>query len=222
MDRFCRRYQTVGFAFALGLVLVVALRHGHILFNPPALLAWLNALGPWTAPIFVAIHILATAVGVPASLLVMVGGARFGLWWGSLWSLLGSTLGAIAAFWVARYLLQGWFRRRFNRHKLLYRIDQLMDTHGVNCVLAVRFAPLSPFNLVNFLFGLTTVPVTAYGLGTLIGIAPGTVAYTWLGVAGLEAIEGRGLWSLTWALGFLAVLSLVPLYLQRRAGRRSS
>jgi uncharacterized membrane protein YdjX (TVP38/TMEM64 family) len=222
MRRFSRRYKFLWLGLGLGILLVVAIRHGHLLFNPQALFAWLEALGPWTVPVFVAVHIVATAVGIPGSLLVIVGGARFGLWWGSLWSLLGSTLGAIAAFWVARYLLQGWFRRRFARHKLLYRLDQIMDTHGVNCVLAVRFAPLSPFNLVNFLFGLTTVPVTAYALGTLVGIAPGTVAYTWIGLAGLEAIEGRGLCQLTWALSFLALLSLVPLYLRRRSTRRSS
>lgn len=126
-------------------------------------------------------------------------------------------MGAIAAFGVARYLLQNWFRRRFGRHKYLSRLDKLMDTHSLNCVLAVRFAPLSPFNLVNFLFGLTSVPLGAYALGTVVGIAPGTVAYTWVGLASLEAIEGKGLWPLTWALGCLALLSLAPLWWRKQS-----
>jgi uncharacterized membrane protein YdjX (TVP38/TMEM64 family) len=212
--------KTIWVLIGLGLVLALGWRHAALLFNPPAMLAWLQGLGPWTVPVFVGVHILSATLGVPASLLVLVGGVRFGLWWGSLWSLLGTTLGAVCAFCVARYLLQDWFRRRFHRHKILRQLDQLMDTHSMNCVLAVRFAPLSPFNLVNFLFGLTSVPVTAYALGTVIGIAPGTVAYTWIGLAGAEAIAGRGLWQLTCALGFLAVLSLVPLYLQRRSPSR--
>ncbi|NER83079.1 MAG: TVP38/TMEM64 family protein [Leptolyngbya sp. SIO1D8] len=201
----------------LGLILVLGWHHFSLLFNPQALLEALRALGPWTVPVFLTAHILATMVGVPGTLLVIVGGAKFGLWWGSLWSLIGATAGAIAAFWVARYLLQSWFRGCFAKHKIFQQIDKVMDTHSFNCVLAVRFAPLSPFNLVNFLFGLTSVSVSAYAIGTLIGIAPGTVAYTWIGLAGIEAIRGEGLWPLTLALGFLAILSLVPLYLRKRS-----
>lgn len=201
----------------LGLILALIGSNVTLLFDPQALFQALCSLGPWTVPVFLAAHILATMVGVPGTLLVIVGGAKFGLWWGSLWSLMGATGGAIAAFWVARYLMQDWFRDRFARRRIFQQIDRVMDTHSFNCVLAVRFAPLSPFNLVNFLFGLTSVPVGAYALGTLVGIAPGTVAYTWIGLAGLEAIQGKGLWALTLALGFLAVLSLFPLYLRKRA-----
>ncbi|MBE7385385.1 MAG: TVP38/TMEM64 family protein [Leptolyngbya sp. SIO1E4] len=201
----------------LGLILALLWHHIDLLLNPQALFEALCSLGPWTVPVFLTAHVLATMVGVPGTLLVIVGGAKFGLWWGSLWSLIGATVGAIAAFWVARYLLKNWFRNRFSKHRAFRQIDKVMDTHSFNCVLAVRFAPLSPFNLVNFLFGLTSVSVGAYAIGTLIGIAPGTVAYTWIGLAGLEAIQGEGLWPLTMALGFLALLSLVPLYLRKRS-----
>ncbi len=202
----------------VGAVLGGCIRYSSLILNPQALFDWLCSLGHWAIPVFLATHILATAVGVPGTLLVVVGGAKFGLWWGSLWSLIGSTLGAIAAFWIARYLLQDWFRDRFAHHRVYHHLEQLMDTHCFNCVLAVRFAPLSPFNLINFLFGLTSVPAPAYALGTLIGIAPGTVAYTWLGLAGVEAIQGKSLWPLTGAVGFLALLSLLPIWLKRRAG----
>lgn len=201
----------------LGFILALSLRHLELLLNPQALFEALCSLGVWTVPVFLTAHILATMVGVPGTLLVIVGGAKFGLWWGSLWSLIGATVGAISAFWVARYLLQDWFRDRFAKHQIYRNIDRVMDTHSLNCVLAVRFAPLSPFNLVNFLFGLTSVPLSAYAMGTLIGIAPGTVAYTWIGLAGLEAIRGEGLWPLTLALGFLGLLSVIPVCLHKQS-----
>ena len=204
----------------LALTLVVFSRHLALLFNPQALLTALCNLGPWTVPVFLTAHIFATMVGIPGTFLVLVGGAKFGLWWGSLWSLIGATVGAIAAFWVARYLLHDWFRNRFAKHPVYRNLDKVMDTHSFNCVLAVRFAPLSPFNLVNFLFGLTSVPVGAYSVGTLVGIAPGTVAYTWIGLAGLDAIRGQGLWPLTLALGFLGLLSVVPIYLRKQQSSR--
>jgi uncharacterized membrane protein YdjX (TVP38/TMEM64 family) len=200
----------------LGLIAIPGIDYWALLFNPQALFNHLCNLGSWTVPTFIVIHVLATAIGIPGTLLVLVGGAKFGLWWGSLWSLIGATLGAIAAFWLARYWLHDWFSDRFAHHRIYRNINQIMDTHSFNCVLAVRLAPLSPFNLVNFLFGLTSVPLSAYALGTLVGIAPGTVAYNWLGLAGLEAAQGKSLWPLTLAASFLALLSLFPLWLKKR------
>ena len=59
--------------------------------------------------LFLAAHIVANAIGIPGTVFVIVGGAVYGLWWGTLWSVIGATLGAIAAFWLARYLLHDWF-----------------------------------------------------------------------------------------------------------------
>jgi uncharacterized membrane protein YdjX (TVP38/TMEM64 family) len=211
------RKRSFWLLLGLGLGLVLVVQHFHLLVNPEAMFDMFMGLGPWSVPAFLMAHIIATMLGVPATLLVLAGGILFGLWWGSLWSLIGATLGAIAAFSVARHLLQDWFRRRFSQHTLMRNLDRLMDTHSFNCVLAVRFAPLSPFNLVNFLFGLTSVPLSAFALGTVVGIAPGTVAYTWLGLAGRDAIAGEGLWGLTLALGFLGLLAIVPIWIHRRA-----
>jgi len=62
-------------------------------------------------------------------------------------------------------------------------------------------------NVVNFLFGLTPIPLPHYALGTLIGIVPGTLAYTWLGASGVEALSGGDRWSLAIVLSLFALLS---------------
>ncbi|MEM6592695.1 MAG: TVP38/TMEM64 family protein, partial [Cyanobacteria bacterium P01_C01_bin.73] len=69
----------------------------------------LQGLGRWASVVFIAAHIVATACGIPGTVLVIAGGAVFGVAWGTLWSVIGATLGAIAAFSVARYLLRDWF-----------------------------------------------------------------------------------------------------------------
>src|ERR1700738_1904325 len=45
----------------------------------------------------------------------------------------------------------------------------------------VRLVPLFPFNLSNYALGLTGIPLRDYVIATLICMAPGAVAYTWLG-----------------------------------------
>ncbi|MEO0828352.1 MAG: TVP38/TMEM64 family protein [Cyanobacteria bacterium J06635_1] len=176
---------------------------------------YLDSLGMFKAMGFIGAHIIATAFGVPGTVLVIVGGAIFGVFWGTVWSVVGATLGAIAAFCLARYLLHDWFKQRFSRSKRLQQVNQMMHHQGLSCVMALRFAPISPFNLVNFLLGLTSVPMRHYALGTLIGIIPGTLVYTWLGVTGRDALHGESLLPLILCLSFLALLSVIPIVARR-------
>ena len=55
----------------------------------------------------------------------------------------------------------------------------------------MRLVPLFPFNLLNYALGLTHIPLLPYVVASLICMAPGTIAYTYFGYAGREAL-GRG------------------------------
>ena len=139
--------------------------------------------------------------------MTVAGGTVFGLVWGTLLSVVGATLGAMAAFFIARY----WAERHFRRYKTLHRFDLAVRNHPWSFVFIVRFAPISPFNLVNFLFGLTSVRWVPYSVATFVGIIPGTLAYTWLGVTGGEAIAGGDRGPFLLALGAIALLSALPM-----------
>ena len=190
-----------------------------ILFDHHALTELINGAGNWRAAVFIGAHTIAAALGVPGTVLVVLGGALFGLMWGTLWSILGATAGAVVAFWLARYLLHDWFKRRFCGHPrfkgLFKRLDHTMQEQALACVLAVRFAPISPFSVVNFAFGLTSISITPYTVGTLIGIIPGTLAYTWLGVTGVDALRGGDWWPLILCLSLLTAMSLMPIFAQK-------
>lgn len=204
-----------GFLIAGGILTACCWEPFLLLWDHAALIAYLNSLGTAKIVVFIGAHIVANAVGVPGTLLVIVGGAVFGVVWGTVWSVIGATLGAIAAFWLARYLLHDWFKRRFSQSKRLQQLNQMMHHQGLSCVMAIRFAPISPFNLVNFLLGLTSVQMRHYALGTLVGIVPGTLVYTWLGVTGRDALHGESLLPLLLCLSFLALLSVMPILAKR-------
>lgn len=175
-----------------------------------------NAFPLRSVSLFLAAHIVANALGIPGTVFVIVGGAVYGLWWGTLWSVIGATLGAIAAFWLARYLLYDWFAAKFKHNVYVQKISKTLCDKGLSCVLTIRFSPISPFNVVNFALGLTPISTRAYSLGTLIGIIPGTLIYTWLGVTGAEALSGGKLLPLFCCLLVLAIISAVPLIISRR------
>lgn len=171
---------------------------------------WVHPLERGGAVLFISLYVVLTAVGVPGTILTVAGGIVFGLWWGTLWSVLGATLGAIAAFSLARYFLHDWVSQRFAQHPQLQRFQQAVEKMPLQFVLAIRFAPISPFNLVNFLLGLTPLRLRTYAIGTFFGIMPGSLAYTWLGVTGQQAFAQGAILPLFLALMVLSGLSLLP------------
>jgi rhodanese-related sulfurtransferase/membrane protein DedA with SNARE-associated domain len=140
----------------------------------------------------------------------LAGGALFGPFWGSLWNLAGATLGATLAFLVARYIAEDWVARQAG--DLLKRLIDGAEAEGWRFVAFVRLVPLFPFNLSNYVLGLTRIPLYHYVIATLVCMVPGAVAFTWLGHAGRSALGGEAdaiRYGLL-ALGLLAAIAVLP------------
>ena len=199
----------------MGLLLLWRVTPVQLLFDHDALIERLHMTGWAGICWFILAHVLATVVGLPGTILVIAGGAVYGVLWGTVWSVIGATLGAIAAFWVVRYLLHDFFEHRFGHHPALKRLKSIIHHHALHCVLTIRFMPISPFNLVNFLFGLTPIGLKPYIIGTVLGIIPGTAIYTWIGMSGAKALHGDGVAELLIALAALAFLAALPILVKR-------
>lgn len=206
----------------LGCILLWLYTPINLLFDRSALICHLQMAGMWGVVLFLLGHLLATVLGLPGTILVVAGGAVYGVVLGTVWSVIGATLGAIAAFLLSRYWLHTWFVRRLGQHPLCQRLNRWICDNGLNCVLMLRFTPISPFNVVNFVLGLTPVSLRDYSVGTMLGIMPGTLAYSWIGASGVQALQGEGFVGLAIALSLLAVLSILPMVLRFYFQRRSS
>jgi uncharacterized membrane protein YdjX (TVP38/TMEM64 family)/rhodanese-related sulfurtransferase len=199
--------------FALALLLValaawVAVHRDQI--NLATLDARLDTLGLWAPIGYVVLYALATVAFAPGVVFALAGGALFGLLWGSLWNLTGATLGATLAFLVARYVAGDWTTRKAGG--LLKRLKDGVEAEGWRFVAFVRLVPLFPFNLSNYVLGLTRIPLRDYVIASLVCMAPGAVAYTWLGHAGRGALAGEAdavRYGLL-ALGLLAAIAVLP------------
>lgn len=181
----------------------------------------MRGLGFWAPLGYVVVFALGTVVLAPGAIFGLAGGALFGPIWGTILNLCGATLGAIAAFLVARYLAEDWVRR-----KAAGRLENLIagvEGEGWRFVAFVRLMPLFPFNLANYALGLTRIPLAPYVLATLVCMVPGTLAYTWLGYAGREALAGndRGVHYGLMALALLAGIALLPRLMRRLRGEKT-
>lgn len=199
----------------LGAILLFFTTPLRNLLNQEILSFWLQRLGIWAVPLFISTYVLVTVLGLPITIHTLTGGMVFGLGWGSLWSTLAATLGAVGAFCLTRYLFRDWAAAKFGQHKLLKKWHQALEHNSFSLVLSLRFAPIAPFNIINFLLALTAINLKIYTLGTLIGVIPGTIAYTWLGASGKTALQGSDASSFILASVFLVFLSVSPLLFKR-------
>lgn len=201
---------------AAGIALALAFR-GRL--DPAALEQWIGDLGLLAPVAYVLLYSLATVLFLPGTLFALAGGALFGPLWGSLLNLLGATTGAGLAFLIARHIAGERVASRAGGR--LKQLIEGVEAEGWRFVALVRLVPLFPFNLTNYALGLTRIPFTTYVLTSLIAMAPGAIAYTWLGHAGREALAGNasairhGLI----ALGLLAAVAFLPRLVTRLRGR---
>jgi uncharacterized membrane protein YdjX (TVP38/TMEM64 family) len=58
-----------------------------------------------------------------------------------------------------------------------------VENDAFKVVLLTRLSPLFPYNVLNYAYGLTNVPLRTYTLASWIGMLPGTLMYAYLGSA---------------------------------------
>jgi uncharacterized membrane protein YdjX (TVP38/TMEM64 family) len=183
----------------------------------------ISTLGFTGAIVYIAVTVAAAVLFVPGLILTLGAGATFGLFRGTVVASLGSTLGAGAAFLVGRYLARKQVARWVAGNPRSAAIDAAVQKDGGKIVLLMRLSPVFPFNLLNYLFGLTGVGFWSYLLASWIGMLPATVMYVYLGAAGRAAtkaaatgpagLDGK---ALLWGMGLAATIALTW-YLTRMA-----
>jgi uncharacterized membrane protein YdjX (TVP38/TMEM64 family) len=158
-------------------LLLIARQAGGLL---PRFAEWLAGLGPAAPLVFAAVYLAATVLLVPGSLLTLAGGALFGVLRGTVIVLVAATLGASAAFLIARYLARERVARRVQRDERFAAIDRAIGASGLKIVVLLRLSPVVPFNLLNYALGITSVRFVDYLIGCA-AMLPGTLLYVYYG-----------------------------------------
>ncbi len=175
----------------------------------------LDDLGAWAPLVFMAAYALAAVAFLPAWIFTVAAGVLFGPFFGFVYALAGATAGATLAFLAARYAASDWVAEKAGG--LVKRVITGVEREGWRFVAFVRLVPIFPFNLLNYALGLTRIDLVHYVAATFICMAPGSLAYVWIGYAGAEAIAGgeRAVQAVLIAIGLLAVAVFLPRLIRR-------
>ena len=168
------------------------------------------------AGIFFVFYVLVTGLSLPGAVVMTVAaGALFDLLWGTVIVSFASSLGALLAFLVARYLLRDSIQSRFGNR--LHAVNEGMSKDGAFYLFTLRLVPVFPFFLINLLMGLTTIRTGTFYWVSQAGMLAGTLVYVNAGtqLAQLESLSGiisPGL------LVSFALLGLFPLLAKKALG----
>ncbi len=212
VHRMMPRWQWRTWAFLLVVVSIVAgllfdALFGRIIpLRPEGIRDWLDGLGPWGPLVFVVLLMAAVVVSpVPSVPLDIAAGLTFGLFWGTVYVLIGAELGAIIAFLIARRLGRPRLARRLPAAAMA-SIDTLTARRGVRALILMRLLPVFNFDWVSYAAGLTSLSARAFALATFVGMIPPVVAIVAVGATlpGNPVLAGT-------ILAILVLAVLIPL-----------
>ncbi|ACM20100.1 iron-sulfur cluster-binding oxidoreductase, CCG domain pair-containing, and membrane protein [Geotalea daltonii FRC-32] len=198
------------FLAALAAVIILVRVGGASQYLEPEKLRTLFAGFGVVAPlVYIACYIVAPALMFPGLPLSIAGATVFGPFWGVVYTIIGATLGACAAFLIARYAARDWVERRLVGSRW-NKLDDETGKNGWKAVAVTRLIPLFPFNLLNFAFGLTQISFLQYAVATFIFMLPGTIAYITFSSSLLGVLKGRVSREFFIGIGLLVAVSLIP------------
>jgi len=176
---------------------------------------------PWLGPIFVAAYASIAAFAAPVSPLAYGAGAIFHTLRGSIFVWIGSMIGAIAGYWLARGVWAGTAHRLLGRYQ--NKLNEIKRSNVFLTTLRLQLLPIVPFGVFNYAAGASRLSFLPFILGTAIGVIPGTVAAVYAGdriVAGFTG-GGKSAFLIAGAVMLaLLVLSFIPTIVNKLRGRR--
>ncbi|MBD1373070.1 TVP38/TMEM64 family protein [Hazenella sp. IB182357] len=174
-------------------------------FTPDKIQAFILSFGVWAPILYIFLYAVRPLFFFPALILTLTGGLTFGPFWGTLYDLIGASLGAYLAFGISRWLGRDTVRKLIG--KRLQSFEAQADKYGFRTILFLRLVPLVPFDVINYGAGLTKIRFRDYAIATTIGIIPGAFAFNYLG-SSLHHIFSPTFFV---AVGFVVLLSITPL-----------
>ncbi len=218
--------KTVSRAVGIAIPIVFGLLVGRLL-SPwmPQFADWVKALGVWAPIAFLGAYVIVCILMLPAFILIMVGGAVFGMVKGSALVMTGAIIGGTCAFLLGRYVAREQVSKRVAKNATLSVIDRVIGEDGLKLVFLLRLSPVVPFVLTNYALGVTRVRLRDFVLGTF-GLTPIVITYAAFGSAtgagpradGSSPISG---WVLGVGIVATVVLGLILVRITQRALREA-
>jgi uncharacterized membrane protein YdjX (TVP38/TMEM64 family) len=116
---------------------------------------------------------------IPASLMSILAGNIFGPHKALMLSMIGCFGSGTVAFFLSRILGRSFVDKLLKGKSMT--LDSNVENHGFKIMLIMRLSFIFPYDPLSYAAGLTKMKYRDFILGTLIGVLPEMVSYSFMG-----------------------------------------
>lgn len=181
---------------------------------------WVSGFGVMAPMAYIFVWAILPIFFFPVPVLALAGGLSFGLVDGTIYTLIGAMVNSSLMFLLANILAKDMVSKYLEDKlpdKWWDRFQSADGKEGFLIVLICRLIPIMPYNVINYVSGLTKIRFSNYFLATLIGIFPGTVIFLNVGDKILDVKSPEFIMSIV----FVVILTVVSVVLGKYVSKKS-
>lgn len=180
------------------------------IFSPMVIKHFVESFGPWGMGVYIFLYILNTiSLFPPIAIMSLSAGFLFGPVKGFVALSAGAFLGTSATFFLARQF-GAPIVAKFVKGEKAMKFQENLGKNGFFVILPIRLVGFPPWEVVNYVSGLSKITYRAYISATMIGILPAIVIQVFFSdrLASFDLKDP----TLYMAIGAFVLLAVVPAF----------
>lgn len=149
--------------------------------TPEAIQKLVVSIGWWGPVFYLFLFTIRPLFLFPAIVFTLAGAMAFGPVWGTLYGVIGATLGACLCFGLTRVLGREKIEKLSGGCLKLNVLNHCTAGHGLRTILFTRLVPIFHWDIVSYAAGLSKIGFFDFAVATILGAIPGAVAYNFVG-----------------------------------------
>ena len=188
-------------------------------FDCPSVTVFVRGFGPWAPLAYAAIYTISSPIPFLAVVLSAAGGLLFGPFRGTLYALSIATASSLIPFSLARRLGHDWVESKLRGKRLEGVYQQSGGKNGFLFIFLMRLFPALPWEVQNYVAGLTNVSIPTFILATILGAIPGTFSNVFLGSSVTDPSSGKFYTAIA-LNGIIILVPIIVIYVRSRRNKQ--
>lgn len=163
-----------------GVACAIALARGWV--SPELIQSLVKQSGPGAMAVYVGAVVVLELLWMPRVWGLVAGGVLFGPFVGFALSIVADLTSALIGYSLARGAARVWVRTLLERRPKAQRLVEILaEKRGAATIALLRVCPIAHYTLCNYVAGVAGVRPGPFVLGTVVGLLPAAILYSFLG-----------------------------------------
>lgn len=189
------------------------------IFTPEKIRTIIQSYGSNATIIYILLFSILPIFFFPVPILALAAGISFGLLEGVIYTIIGAMINSSIMFLMAKKFAKEkvieLFKTKISK-KWYDKMIKIEKNNGFLIIFLLRLLPIAPYNVINYISGLTEISFLRYSIATLLGIIPGTFVFLNVGDKAIDIYSIEFLLSI---LGFL-LLTIFSIILIKKVDKK--